>query len=200
MLINPIRLPIERLVPDEELFAQASDIHGQRHVARVVILGFVLVDRLNLPDDAPRLWAAIYLHDLGRTHDGRCYEHGRLAMERLEQMPELRELFAAGGVSDEDYEAIGVAVRSHCLPEELAPEHPHWRLTALLKDADGLDRVRLGDLKPEYLRFDVSREMVRFAQALYDATRRTVEPGPGYMGRLWPVAQELAGLQGVLGV
>ncbi len=30
----------------------------------------------------------------------------------------------------------------------------------VLKDADGLDRVRLGDLDPSYLRYEVSRESV----------------------------------------
>lgn len=107
-------------------------------------------------------------------------------------MPELRELFAAGGVTEDDYEAIKVAVSNHCLPEELPREHPHWRLMALLKDSDGLDRVRLGDLNPAYLRFDVSCELIGFAQALYDSTQCSVETGPAYMSRIWPIAQKLA--------
>lgn len=192
MLVNPLPVPIERLAPDPELFAHASDLHGQAHVARVIILGFVLVERLGLREEAPRLWAATYLHDLGRVHDGRCLEHGRWAVERLGRMPELRERFAEAGVVDADYEAIEAAVVNHSLPQELPEKHPHRRLTALLKDADGLDRVRLGDLDPGYLRFDVSRSLVGFAQALYDRTKWKVETGPGYMGRVWPVAEELA--------
>lgn len=80
MLTNSIGLPLERLVPDPDLFAHASDIHGQKHVARVTILGFALLDRLDMPDEAPHLWAATYLHDLGRTHDGRCLEHGKASV------------------------------------------------------------------------------------------------------------------------
>ncbi len=194
MLVNPIRLPLDRVVPDPDLFAHASDIHGQKHVARVMILGFLLVDRLNLPQLAPRLWAATYLHDLGRQHDGRCYDHGKFAVDRLATMPELRQLFAEGGVMEDDYEPIKTAVIHHCLPQELPRDHPRWQLTALLKDSDGLDRVRLGDLDLEYLRFDVSRELVPLAQALYDGTQWTIETGPGYMTRIWPVAQQLADL------
>ena len=34
------------------------------------------------------------------------------------------------------------------------------RVFRVLKDADALDRVRLGDLDPSYLRYEVSRESV----------------------------------------
>ena len=68
-------------------------------------------------------------------------------------------------MSDGDYEAIHTAVVHHSLPKELDRAHPHWRLTSLLKDADGMDRVRLGDLEPRYLRHTQSLEMVAFAEA-----------------------------------
>jgi hypothetical protein len=56
---------------------------------------------------------------------------------------------------------------------------------ALLKDADGLDRVRLGDLRPEWLRHDEARAMVVFAQRLYEETNYALKPGRDYFGRLW---------------
>lgn len=34
------------------------------------------------------------------------------------------------------------------------------RVFRVLKDADGLDRVRLGDLDPSFFRYDVARERV----------------------------------------
>ena len=50
---------------------------------------------------------------------------------------------------------------------------PEWidseavlRVFRVLKDADALDRVRLGDLDPSYLRFEVSRESVERAWEL----------------------------------
>ena len=62
---------------------------------------------------------------------------------------------------------------------------------ALLKDADGLDRVRLGDLRPEWLRHDEARTMVDFAQRLHDQTYDALKPGPDYFGCLWPEVQRL---------
>ena len=67
----------------------------------------------------------------------------------------------------------------------LARGEPHYRLMALLKDADGLDRVRLGDLRPEWLRHDAARTMADFAQRFCDETNDVLKPGPNYFGRLW---------------
>ena len=80
----------------------------------------------------------------------------------------------------------------HCLLEELDRSHPHWRLTSLLKDADGLDRVRLGDLDPLFLRNDESRAMVPFAHALYDGTWGRIPVGDGHFEELWSRASGLA--------
>ncbi|HSW62825.1 MAG TPA: hypothetical protein VLH56_05910 [Dissulfurispiraceae bacterium] len=42
---------------------------------------------------------------------------------------------------------------------------------AILKDADALDRIRLGEgnLKPEFLRLSVSAELIGYARELYFA-------------------------------
>jgi len=90
----------------------------------------------------------------------------------------------------EDYPAIAFAVTVHCDGEPV-PADPHYRLAALLKDADGLDRVRLGDLDPRRLRHDQARSMVPFAQALFEATDGVLVPGRGYFSRLWPEAMRL---------
>ena len=66
-------------------------------------------------------------------------------MTRFETLSQVRDLFAQGGVVESDYPAIRTAVVQHCLPRELMRTHPHWRLTSLLKDADGLDRVVVTD-------------------------------------------------------
>ena len=106
-------------------------------------------------------------------------------MKNFETLPQLRELFARGGVKDDDYALIHTAVVHHSLPKELDRAHPHWRLTSLLKDADGLDRVRLGDLDPEYLRNAPAREMIGFAEALFEATDGIVPIGAAHFDALW---------------
>ena len=189
--LPPIGLPLSTLVPPPELFTHASTLHGQAHVARVMVHAFRLIAATGWVEQAPALWAAVYLHDIARTHDGLCYRHGGDAMRKFEARPDLRVLFSQGGVSDGDYEAIHTAVVHHSLPKELDRAHPHWRLTSLLKDADGLDRVRLGDLEPRYLRHPQSREMVAFAEALFSATDGRITVGPDHFATLWPEAARI---------
>jgi hypothetical protein len=190
---NPIDLPLAILAPSPELFTHPSTVHGQRHVARVMIHAFRLLEATGWIEEAPRLWAAVYLHDLARTHDGLCYGHGGDAMKKFRTLPEVRVLFTRGGVTADDYDAIKTAVVHHSLPNELDRAHPHWRLTSLLKDADGLDRVRLGDLEPRYLRNSEARTMVGFAQALFDATDGMDPTAVDVFSALWREALAIEG-------
>lgn len=188
----PIALPLTQLVPPLSLFTHPSRIHGQAHVSRVMVHAFRLLAATGLVEEAPRLWAAVYLHDIARTHDGVCYRHGGDAMKKFTGLPEVRALFVQGGVVESDYPQIHTAVVNHCVTKELERAHPHWRLTSLLKDADGLDRVRLGDLDPRYLRHAESANMVPFAEALFNHTNGRVPTGERHFEALWP---EAVGLQ-----
>lgn len=109
-------------------------------------------------------------------------------MTKFETLPEVRQLLAQGGVTESDYAQIRTAVVHHSLPKELDRAHPHWRMTSLLKDADGLDRVRRGDLDPRYLRNPQAREMVGFAEGLFRDTDGRVPTGSGHFSALWPEA------------
>jgi hypothetical protein len=180
-----IPLPLDEIVPPPELFAHPSTLHGQAHVARVMVHAFRLLEATGHQAEAPRLWAAVYLHDIARTHDGTCHRHGADAVTRLKTLPEVRALFARGGVQEADYPAIETAVTYHCISGELKPSHEHWLLASLLKDADGLDRVRLGDLDPRYLRHRESLSMLDFAEWLYQETDGTVPVGRRHFAELW---------------
>ena len=57
------------------LFTHAGTLHGQAHVSRVMVYAFRLIAATGWIEEAPRLWASVYLHDLARTHDGLCYRH-----------------------------------------------------------------------------------------------------------------------------
>lgn len=189
----PLTIPLAELAPGPSLFTHRSIIHGQAHVSRVMVHAFRLIEATGWSEEAPRLWAAVYLHDLARTHDGVCYRHGGDAMRKFETLAHVRELFARGGVMDDDYPVIHTAVVHHSIPKELDRSHPHWRLTSLLKDADALDRVRLGDLDPRYLRNPPTRGMVGFAQQLFDETDGVVPTGDDHFAHLWPEAARIGG-------
>jgi hypothetical protein len=194
MTLNDVRarIPIEdsELVPPPGLFLHPSRLHGQAHVARVLVHGLRLIAATGFVDETAKLWAAVYIHDIARQHDGHCTRHGADAWARLATLPDVEALLARGGVRQDDHAAIETAVTSHCRGE-LPKDHPHWRLTSLLKDADGLDRVRLGDLDPRYLRNPEATSMVAFAGELFDRTAPW-PAGDDYFVRLWPEVLDLA--------
>jgi hypothetical protein len=186
----PIPLPLRDLVPLPSLFWHDSGLHGQAHVARVMVHAFRLLDATGAHHLAPALWAAVYLHDIARRHDGHCTRHGADAWDRLAHLPDVNLLFSKGGVKESDYPAIQTAVTEHCR-SEVPPDHPHRELAALLKDADGLDRVRLYDVDPAFLRHPEAVAMVAFAKRLFEETDTRLTPGPDYFERLWPEAERL---------
>jgi len=76
----------------------------------------------------------------------------------------------ARGLLEEDYPAIEAAVTAHSAPKEVSKDSQHWPLIALLKDADGLDRVRLGALRA----VDGGREQARLATSAWAPRLRGV--------------------------
>jgi HD superfamily phosphodiesterase len=169
-------------VPDEWFLEpdRAYGIHGAGHIRRVHILADRLTRELGWDAEARRrvLTAALW-HDIGRTHDGWEPGHGRRSVERavelgLDESLENDDdravvLFAILCHSDEDEEASAALEALSADLREAAVQ-----ALRLLKDADALDRVRLGyyDLDPRRLRFDCSHELISFANALYRYTRR----------------------------
>jgi len=177
------------MVPLPELFRHRSHLHGQAHVARVMVHAIRLIEATGQHAYGPQLWASVFLHDLARTHDGVCYRHGADAAQRLRDEPGLQQRLTEAGLVEADYPAIEAAVTAHSAPKEVSREHPHWPLIALLKDADGLDRVRLGDLDPRYLRHPEAKGMVPFAQALFDATDGIVPTGAAHFSMILDAAR-----------
>ena len=183
-LVNPTGLTLGDLLPPPEFFAHQSSKHGVSHVARVMIHGLLLTEMTGHRDQALSLWAAIFTHDLARTGDGVCHRHGPDAARLLTTSHDVRARLFAGGVVEADIDAIAVAVSTHS-HGELPRDHPHYVLTALLKDADGLDRVRLGDLDPFYFRFPATKSLVPFAERLFTETNDIPPTSPGYLARIW---------------
>jgi hypothetical protein len=185
---------LNALIPHPSDFAHASKIHGQAHVGRVMIHAFRLIDETGLADEASRLWGAVYLHDLARTHDGFDEVHGMHAVMRVNESSDLQERLVARGVQSDDPSML-LAVMMHCLPDDhpVYGGKPIWPLLAMLKDVNALDRVRFGDLDPSYLRFAESKGMVKFAEDLYAQSHRRVKEGPNFFTDLLRVAEKILG-------
>lgn len=149
-------------------FRHKSMIHGRHHVYRVMCHVLILGDALKMPRERNLAFFSAVIHDLSRKHDGLCYKHGEWAV--AEKLPLFTQKFIENGLDKADLPEIEMAVIQHAKPEEISKSHAFYPTTALLKDADGLDRVRLGDLDTKYLRFPQSLEYVDFAQDFFDAT------------------------------
>ena len=161
----------------EELYQ--SRLHGQGHIERVMLLGAVLAWRMGLsPEELNELLFCCAYHDIGRTHDHREDEHG----ENSSRIIVRKALFGYyPEISEARYSIILASIAAHSVSSRNQAEFAvRWsvsetqkadfcKLASLLKDSDGLDRVRLKDLDPERLRNPEAKELILFAKELFDA-------------------------------
>ena len=131
-----------------------SRLHGAGHISRVMVLGALLAQRAQLDENVTQLlmYACAY-HDVGRVDDSVDDEHGLRAALQVEELT---------GLAGQPLHCLQAAVEAHSRPDErmgdvltkygVADVAYAWPLAKLLKDADGLDRVRLDMLDPSYLR------------------------------------------------
>lgn len=178
---NPLSIPLEQVGVTDDHFDHRSELHGKGHVNRVIFNALLIARTMGYNDIIPECWAAAYVHDLARTHDGPCQKHGGWAA--YNHLPKHREFFASAGVKD--FDAVEDAVLRHSLNGPVG-ENSDNRVCNVLKDADALDRCRLGDLDPKYLRLEKTQYMVGMAERLYQRTK-----DDGSWGNVWKVGVEV---------
>lgn len=153
-----------------------SELHGIGHIERTMLHGAMCawVEELSLEDTHLLLLMCAY-HDTGRVNDLVDPLHGYRSSLNIERIT---------GLSGDDLRIVKAGVEAHSLDDwwmdaVIAKHFPSnlWRkpvfaraekLAKMLKDADGLDRVRINDLDPNRLRWTDSRARVDFAQYLLD--------------------------------
>ena len=155
----------------KEYFDNDSSIHGINHTYRVMCLILYIGHATGLIRDVKVAFCAAYIHDFARKHDRYCDQHGLWATQN--KLPEFTGFFEKMGITETEIEMIGRAVKNHSELRDLPVDDPAYNITALLKDADALDRIRLGDknLNTDYLRFPESSELIPFAKKLYLKTQ-----------------------------
>lgn len=170
-------------VPDRWFRRPDSRLHGPGHTRRVHVHAQRLLERLGWdPADSQLVLHAALWHDIGRAGDGVEPEHGSRSAERAD------ELGLTATLDPDDAAVVRFAILRHSLRDrgaaELAAElatsadrarrlaQPEraLRVLWLLKDADALDRVRLGfgeRANPRRLRHAESIDLIPFASSLY---------------------------------
>lgn len=164
-------------------FENPNGIHGVKHAKRVLLHCLSLSHAIGLPlNERGILAIAANYHDIGRKHDWACTEHGTWSVEKKSDLDLPSEYFTVNEWDEvdmdyltmEEEEALHFIMVYHCKSDkdaEKAVEEMEdgeqkdmiQRLLPIFKDADALDRVRLGDLDPAYLRTKEARQRVRFA-------------------------------------
>lgn len=149
-----------------------SRLHGLGHVERVMVLGAVIAMQQKFSArETELLLTACSYHDIGRIDERLDAAHGKRSADQLAEMAlpgietsELRCIQAAVATHSTKDAMIDVFAKEYRVPEESA--ELCRRLCKGLKDADNLDRVRLGDLDVRHLRFPESRELRQTAEEL----------------------------------
>ena len=149
-------------------FAHESHMHGIAHVYRTMINVLWLAWLRGDAENGRLAFFGAYVHDLARVHDGCSATHGADSVRWV--MPLYESLFASYGVGKRQNEFIQEAVRQHAYRETLGSKEPGWLVLAMLKDADALDRCRLGDLDVQYLRLPESLQVVEPAERRFEVT------------------------------
>lgn len=160
----------------EELMRDKSNLHGINHVVRVLFNAYAVTTLENVnAEDRKIVIEAAKLHDIGRVSDGEDEENGNQSAIKARKMLEDK------GFSAEEINLICFIIKEHSLPrtknekdiEEL-PEALRQRYKyclKLLKDADKLDRVRLGDLDSKRLSTDSAKRLVGVAKDVFENNR-----------------------------
>ena len=156
---------------DKMPFDSGSEIHEKSHSLRVLLF-CLFIAQLNLLDeeDVDILAEAALYHDTGRYHDGEDRRHGTLSAKKYKKLrknPDPIVIFL---------------MKYHCKPDEeglafidsdpilSAQKERVTLLFNIFKDADGLDRVRLGPYELDFtqLRTEEAKQLPLIARLTHD--------------------------------
>ena len=142
----------------------AAGIHGLMHTRRVMIHAAEIADALGVePWIRETVIRAALWHDIGRTDDGRDYYHGAKSAGKVvglglhQGLPALTVELALFAVT---HHSGGEQHGERAAEDFLDDAGTALLVFHILKDADGLDRVRLGDLDVTLLRLPGSDRRV----------------------------------------
>lgn len=157
---------------EKSLFKNPTGIHGYLHMKRVLNLTLTLAQLKKLNQSETFLLCLIAkYHDVGRLNDYEDYEHGIRSWKKVKDILEVADL-------QSDYKHIvKFVIETHNIGDQRAAKKLKnspikdkdkelaWKLYSTFCDADNLDRVRINDLDPSYLRLEESKKLVLYAKA-----------------------------------
>ena len=145
-----------------------SEKHTKEHCARVLLFALLIAVKMDLPhEEREVLCAAAVFHDARRQDDWLDVGHGQRAADYYREYCRTHPL-----VFDERaYLVMAFHDRDDALGEvALAEQEDGVLLYRIFKDADALDRFRLGPggLDIRYLRTDVAQSLYGCAKQIWE--------------------------------
>lgn len=160
---------------DGKLYFDPIGIHGVLHTYRVLrlILWLGTLEKLTENEMSILFYSGLY-HDIGRTNNLVDDSHGVKSYEKIINKGLLNNI---KDLESEDIEIMKFTIEQHAIKDEIGKKNiinynitdvsKTFKLYEIFKDADGLDRVRIGDLNIKYLRRKYSKVLVEDAKRLY---------------------------------
>lgn len=147
-------------------FKSDLDGHGKIHCLRVLLNAIIIANHENIHDDYDRhiLFTACISHDMARDHDGENTCHGAKSYTKL-----IKD------VKTQENKELEFLMKYHSIPDRHGltalksfsknRQQTLKKLLYILKDADGLDRIRFGlrELDMNFLRLDFSKQLTFMA-------------------------------------
>lgn len=153
-----------------------SEIHTEEHCARVLLFALLIAEEMKLPqDDREALGAASVFHDSRRMEDGYDTGHGDRAAAYY------REYCQKGGLAYDQrvfdvmsYHDRDDPVGIKAMKQKKPPLKDEILLYKIFKDADALDRFRLGPngLDPRFLRTKEAKRLVSYARKVWEEIKK----------------------------
>lgn len=165
-----------------------SYVHGLNHNIKVLLFALYIAYKNNLDDiDLKILIDACIYHDIGRINDIYDEKHGLRSAEVISKIVDSKIY-----KDKESLNMLKAIVEYHSIPDKFnkrifnkykLQNYERFILLAnILKDADGLDRLRtsinnktFSDLNPKYLRLDESKKLVKISHIINYIFSKRVE-------------------------
>lgn len=168
---------------DRDILFDSEWFHGDDHVMRTMILGaYVAMGEKYTMEETWLLLMCCSYHDIGRIDDHYDEAHGPNAAKKIMN----GEVRAFDRISKEHTAIAAAAISVHSQSDSSAEQYEReydirdhelfMKMVCGLKDADNLDRVRLGDLDVKYLRTKTAKNAVDFAEGLLKIVPLKKEP------------------------
>lgn len=156
-----------------------SDGHGINHNVRVCFFAYIISTNEKISKrDFELIMETCKYHDIGRINDLEDQEHGKRSADNLtflqnkyteEELNYIKTIVTSHSRNDKDFDKIAKKNKVKDL-------NRCKKLHEILKDSDGLDRVRLHYpyVNIKYLRTTTARRMIPFAHEIYSNYNKTI--------------------------